>query len=352
MGGPLLAIETSCDDSSAALLDADLHLRSCLVASQTEEHAPFRGVVPEIAGRSHLRNLPRVVEAALQQAGVGLQDLEAIAVTHGPGLIGSLLVGLHFAKGLALSCGKPLLGVNHIRAHVAAVQLEHRPPEGDALALVVSGGHSHLFRLAGERLTLLAKTVDDAAGEAFDKLAKMLGLGFPGGPAVDALAQGGDPRRFPFQPSRFGDGYCHFSFSGLKSQAMRLLEAQPEAFLHQQARADLCASFQKAVVDQLLDRIDRALRLKRYSCLLLGGGVACNSLLRSRFQQLAADRGVASLISAPRFCTDNAAMVGVEGWRLLRQGRLAGLDLAAEPGAAAWDDLCLLRLEETGNKRS
>ncbi|MCB1051970.1 MAG: tRNA (adenosine(37)-N6)-threonylcarbamoyltransferase complex transferase subunit TsaD [Acidobacteria bacterium] len=347
----ILAIETSCDDTSVAVIDANRKAIACRVASQVKEHTPFAGVVPEIASRAHLTNLPQVYESVLSEAQIDLADLQAIAVTAGPGLIGSLLVGFNFAKALAYATQKPLLAVNHIRGHVCAYQLEHPTPPFPALALVVSGGHTHLFHVdAQHRLTLLAKTVDDAAGEAFDKLAKMLNLGFPGGPQIDKLAQQGDASQFRFNPSKFSDGYCHFSYSGFKTQAMRFIEQQPEAFqASQELRANLCAAFQKAVVDHLLDRVARACDHYPFQSLILGGGVACNSELRRRFSDFGAERQMPTLISSPRFCTDNAAMIGVEGWRLLESGELAPLNQSADMSWSPFDQVDLLRTTPLSN---
>ena len=341
----ILGIETSCDDTSVALVHRDGTILANVISSQFDEHAPFLGVVPELASRAHLNNLPKVYEAALMQANTSLSQITAVAVTYGPGLVGSLMVGINFAKALAFGAKLPLIGVNHVRGHVAAVFLEHGSAPLPALALIVSGGHTHLLGVDADRqLTLLTKTRDDAAGEAFDKLSKMLGLGFPGGPTINRLAREGNAKRFAFSKPKFNDGSRDFSFSGMKTAASRHIEKNPEWFRgpDQQAVKDLCASFQRAAVSHLLDRVKLALGQNPYRSLLLGGGVACNSELRSRFVTLAGREGLPAFVSSPRLSTDNAAMIAAEGWRLFDLEAFSSWSLAADVRAKPYDRVQLL----------
>lgn len=336
----ILSIETSCDDTSVAVVSDGGTIRANVVSSQIEEHAPYLGVVPEIASRAHLTNIPQVFQAAMTRAGIGLNDLSAVAVTQGPGLIGSLLVGLNFAKGLALGTGLPLIGVNHIRAHARAAFLAFGEIPLPALVLIVSGGHSHLFlRQDDDALTLLVKTRDDSAGEAFDKLAKMLDLGFPGGPVVDRLAAAGDPRAYRFSQPKISDGSLDFSFSGMKTAALRHLESHPTDFRDPEGQPvrDLCASFQTAVVQHLMHRVNLARERYQPRSLVLGGGVACNSGLREAFRLLGKKHDLATFLTPPALCTDNAAMVAAEAWQRARRGEHDGLDLAPDIKFPAYD---------------
>ena len=340
----ILGIETSCDDTSVAIVSEDHQIHANVVSSQYAQHAPFNGVVPEVASRAHLENLPRVFAAALSTGGKDLSDMNAVAVTAGPGLAGCLMVGVNFAKAVAFGAGIPLIGVNHIRGHVAALFLEHEPLL-PALALIVSGGHTHLLLVERQRgLVLLTKTRDDAAGEAFDKLGKMLGLGFPGGPAVDRLAEAGDPKTFAFVQPKFSDGSHDYSFSGMKSAAARLIEKEPETFASPEAAsvAHLCASFRAAVVKQLLDRVRLAIGIERPASLLLGGGVACNRALRKAFTRLGREFGLPAFISSPKLSTDNAAMIAAEGWHQLEKGRRDDWSLAADIRWKPYDSVRLL----------
>ncbi len=328
-----MGIETSCDDTAVAIVGEDGTVLANVIASQHSVHAPFQGVVPELASRAHLQNLPHVYREALARAGLKASQLDAIAVTQGPGLVGCLMVGVCFAKALAFGLGKPLIPVNHIKGHVAALFLEHGDLPLPALALIVSGGHTHLLLVERDRqLTLLTKTRDDSAGEAFDKLAKMLGLGFPGGPVIDRLATTGNPKAHSFMQPKFRDGSADYSFSGMKTRAARLVEEAPANYADPESQAvkDLCASFQAAVVRHLLDRVALGIEREQPRALLLGGGVACNTLLRQRFIQLASKAGLPSFLTSPIFSTDNAAMIAAEGWRLWRQHQLAGPELGPD----------------------
>jgi N6-L-threonylcarbamoyladenine synthase len=332
--GLVLGIESSCDETAAAVVRRGREILSSVVESQVAEHAPFRGVVPEIAGRSHLRAVIPVVDEALARAGVTLDGLAGIAVTYRPGLIGSLLVGVSAAKALAFARSLPLVGVHHIEAHAYAAAMEHEV-EFPLLALVVSGGHTALYRMSSPiELVRLCETLDDAAGEAFDKVASMLGLPYPGGPAISALARSGDPRAFDFPRYRPRGGGVGFSFSGLKTSVLYAVRGQdasspppaPEAIPR---RADMAASFQEAVVDVLVAQTLAAARAEDLATITVTGGVACNSRLRERMTAAAAEHDLRAVFPSPSYCTDNAAMIAGQGWHLLQAGKLAPWDLDA-----------------------
>jgi N6-L-threonylcarbamoyladenine synthase len=295
----ILGIETSCDDTCAAVVSAGGEVRSNVVASQGLLHARYGGVVPEVASRRHLELIDAVTSDALEQAGIGLAEVETVAVTRGPGLIGALLVGVSSAKALAAARGLPLVPVDHLHGHVVASTLGSKPIEPPYLCLVASGGHTFLARVddpAG--YTVLGQTLDDAAGEAFDKGARLLGLGFPGGPELDRLAREGDPEGFDFP--RSAPGELDFSFSGLKTALLYTLRDRPEA-----DRADLAASYQRAIVDALVGRARQALEREGLRRLAIGGGVAANSELRDAVEKL----GVPVWVPPIELCTDNAAMI-------------------------------------------
>jgi N6-L-threonylcarbamoyladenine synthase len=298
-GGVILGIETSCDDTCAALVTDGGEIRSNVIASQGLLHARYGGVVPEIASRRHLELLDAVVADALERAGAGLDDVETVAVTQGPGLIGALLVGLSSAKALAATRRLPLVAVDHLHGHVTASTLGPDPIQPPYLCLVASGGHTFLARVEeASSYDVLGQTLDDAAGEAFDKGARLLGLGYPGGPELDRLARDGDPEAFSFPRSAPGD--LDFSFSGLKTALLYRLRDEPEA-----ERADLAASYQRAIVDALVARTRTALEREGLERLAIGGGVAANSELRAAVEQL----GVAVWVPPIELCTDNAAMI-------------------------------------------
>ena len=327
----VLGIETSCDDTSAAVLEDGRTLRSLVIAAQ-DVHRLYGGVVPELASRAHLELLPRTVASALQDAGVLASELSAVAVTHAPGLVGSLVVGVAFAKAYAYALGVPLVGVNHIEGHLHATALEHGPEPLPAVCLVVSGGHTELVWVeAFQRYRWLGRTRDDAAGEAYDKVAKLLGLGFPGGPVIDALAARGDPQAVPLPRPMLDRDDFDFSFSGLKTAVAHEVERHGDAAHDAAFQADVAASFQAAVVDVLAEKCLRALDRCGAHALRLGGGVACNSALRRRLAEACAARGVAFHVPSPRLCADNAAMIALVGsWRLeLGQRADATLDAAA-----------------------
>lgn len=340
----VLGIESSCDETAAAVVRAGREIRSSIVDSQAELHAQFGGVVPEIAGRSHLRAILPVVDRALHEAGVELRDLAAIAVTSKPGLIGSLLVGLSTAKALAYTLGIPLVSVDHIEAHVYAAAMELDEEPYPCVALVVSGGHTTLYDARSPlEIERLSSTLDDAAGEAFDKVAHLLGLGYPGGPLVARLAESGDPTRFDFPryrprvtrgetPPRFPP----FSFSGLKTAVLYHIRGQnaagphppPEAIPH---RADIAASFEQAAVDALVGPTLAAARELGRRTVLVGGGVACNRRLRATLGAAAAAASLRAHFPSPAYCTDNAAMIAALGWRRLEAGLVSDLYADASP---------------------
>ena len=370
----ILGIESSCDETAAAVVRRGREVLSSVVASQIDLHSNYGGVVPELASREHLRNIVPVVRAAVAEAGIGLGDLEAVAVTRGPGLAGALLVGITYAKALAAGLGKPLVGVNHLEGHIHAVLMEHAGKlVGEAgapvLALVVSGGHTHLYLAWKEdgvwRYRNVGRTVDDAAGEAFDKVAKLLGLGYPGGPWIDRLAARGNGRAVPFAFSPIkprgepGDGGAEFlfSFSGIKTGVLRYTEAhgmaeriarrrtvtQPlrpteevlgrlvaEGVLERET-LDLLASFQYAVVGSLLKQTFRAAERFGAGAVLVSGGVSANGELRRRFQAEADRRGMPVAFPSMELATDNAAMIAAAAWGRLVAGEVAGDEMSATP---------------------
>ncbi len=322
----VLGIETSCDETAAAVYDGSRGLLSSVVASQDAIHGAYGGVVPELASREHLKSVVPVVEKALFDASSGRDAIDGIAVTAGPGLIGSLLVGLCFAKSLAFAWGKPLCGADHLESHVHAVFLENDVPF-PYIALLVSGGHTSLFRIEGwGKMGFLGGTLDDAAGEAFDKAAKMMGLGYPGGVAIDRLAQGGDPERYAFPRARLKGDSADFSFSGLKT-ALRTFLASPEGAVTRVE--DVAASFQEAIVDVLVEKAVGAARREGIPRLVLSGGVSANSRLRSRARERGAAAGVEVYLPSRAMCTDNAAMVALLGERKMSAGMFSGPDLNA-----------------------
>ncbi|SMG08494.1 O-sialoglycoprotein endopeptidase [Paracoccus sp. J56] len=333
MGLTFLGIESSCDDTAAAVVREDRTILASVVAGQTSLHADFGGVVPEIAARAHAEKLDICVEEALRKAGLRLSDLDGIAVTAGPGLIGGVLSGVMLAKGLAAGSGLPLIGVNHLAGHA----LTPRLTDGIGypyLMLLVSGGHCQFLSVAGpEQFTRLGGTIDDAPGEAFDKVAKLLGLPQPGGPAVEAAARAGDPRRFALPRPLLDRPGCDLSFSGLKTAVLRQRDALAAAQggLHEQDRADLCASFEAAVADVLAEKTRRALALAPAPALAVAGGVAANQSLRTALQTVAAEAGATFLAPPLQLCTDNAAMIAWAGIESYLAGRRDGMDLAARP---------------------
>ncbi len=330
-----LGLETSCDETAAAVFTEEPRILSNVVASQTELHARFGGVVPEVAARAHLQRLLPVIDEALRQASVSLHDLSAVAVHYTPGLIGALLVGVTAAKTLALALGVPLLGVNHVHGHIYACRLAAGRDIFPCVGLVVSGGHTLLFDCRSSvDYHLLGGTLDDAAGEAFDKVAALLGLGFPGGPAVEREAALGDPHAYQFPRSFLKELRLDFSFSGLKTAVLYALGGQnatrPAPPPPGPERANLAASFQQAVVDVLVEKSRQALVKTGYRCLAVGGGVAANRALRAALATMAQRAGAELVIPPMSLCTDNAAMaaMAVERWK---RGDYSSLDLDAQP---------------------
>jgi N6-L-threonylcarbamoyladenine synthase len=333
----VLGIETSCDETAVGIVEDRLTLRANVIASQVERHAPYGGVVPEVAARAHLELLQPTLDRALSDAGCTLADLDAIAVTHGPGLVGALLVGVAGAKSLALATGLPLVGVNHLRAHVEVAQLEHGVLEPPLVALVVSGGHTSLVRMdADGGVRQLGATIDDAAGEAFDKIARFLGLAYPGGPEIDRLAREGDPRAFDFPRALGGDGSYDFSLSGLKTAVIRQLRRLEDAG-EEVVVADVAASFQEAIVDVQLEKTLAAAAGEGVGTVALAGGVAANSRLRARMEQACADAGLRLLVPSSALCTDNGAMVAASGSNLLAAGVTSPLGLEVDPNLPLTD---------------
>ncbi len=337
----VLGIETSCDETAASVVEDGRWVRSDVVSSQIKVHAEYGGVVPEVASRQHVATIVPVLRRAAAEAGIVLADLDGIAVTAGPGLVGALLVGVETAKALGYALGKPVIGVNHLAGHLAAVFLADRatasaspspavPPDSH-LALLVSGGHTALIRVDGPgATTLLGATRDDAAGEAFDKVGKMLGLGYPGGVVIDRLAATGSPTAFVLPRALPRRDDLDFSFSGLKTAVSVMLQGRP--LPEAQELADFAASFQAAVVDVLCRKSRRAIALQGIPHLVVCGGVAANRGLRAGLAAAAAEDGFHLYIPPPKRCTDNAAMIAAAGTRLLARGDRAGLDLSVDPG--------------------
>jgi len=324
----VLGVESSCDEMAAAVLRAGREVLASRVHSQDALHRPYGGVVPELASRDHVRHVSQVVRAALEEAGVAEGDLDAVAVTMGPGLLGSLLVGLSFAKALAYRLGVPVVGVHHLAGHLAAAELSAPELARPYLGLVVSGGHTALYRVEeGAAPKLLGETADDAVGEAFDKVAKLLGLPFPGGPALARLAETGREDAYDLPRPRLGEPGHDFSYSGLKTAVARLVRAQEP--LDDAARADLAASFQAAATDVLVAKARRALEAEALDQLAVVGGVAANARLRRRLEAAAEADGFTAVFPPPALCTDNAAMVAAAGARALAAGERHDLDLGA-----------------------
>jgi len=332
----ILGIETSCDETGVALVEDGTVVRSNVIADQQTLHARYGGVVPEVASRAHVDLLHPAVEQACALGGVRLDDVDAIAVTIGPGLAGALLVGVAAAKSYALALDRPLLGVNHLIGHVYANVLDHGALPLPAVVFVVSGGHTSLLVMDEQGgLRVLGQTIDDAAGEAYDKVARVLGLGYPGGPLIDQLARDGDPAAVRFPRALIDDGTYDFSLSGLKTAVLRHVRAhRAEAEGEGGAKlnvSDVAASFQEAVVDVQVSKILRATVEEGIDTVLLAGGVAANSRLRARLREEAARRNVRVLAPSPALCTDNGAMIACAGWFQLQRGERASLDIGADP---------------------
>lgn len=327
----ILAIESSCDETAAAVVRNGRDVLSNVIYSQIDLHTVYGGVVPEIASRKHIEKVTQVVDKALSDASLTLKEIDAIAVTYGPGLVGALLVGVSFAKSLSFATGIPLIGVHHIEGHICANYIENKELKPPFMALVVSGGHTHLVKVAdyGE-YEILGRTRDDAAGEAFDKVARAIGLGYPGGPKVDKVSKEGNPDAIVFPKAKVNDSVYDFSFSGLKSAVLNYLN-QAQMKDETINVADVAASFQKAVVDVLVEHTIQAAGEYGFKEIALAGGVASNSSLRSAMEEACKKRGLTLYRPAPIFCTDNAAMIGVAGYYEYIKGNRSDFHLNAVP---------------------
>lgn len=327
----ILGIESSCDETAAAVIKNGREVCSNIIFSQIELHKLYGGVVPEIASRKHIEKINQVIKEALSKASIELMDIDAIAVTYGPGLVGALLVGVAEAKAIAYAANKPLVGVHHIEGHIAANYIENLDLEPPFMCLVVSGGHTHLVKVLDyDKFEVIGKTRDDAAGEAFDKVARAIGLGYPGGPKIDKLAREGDREAITFPRAKVEDNEYDFSFSGLKSSVLNYLN-QCEMKQIEVNAADVAASFQYAVIDVLTSHAICAVKKMGMDKLAIAGGVASNSSLRESLQKACDKEGICFYHPAPIFCTDNAAMIGVAGYYAYQNGVRHGLDLNAVP---------------------
>lgn len=330
----VLGIETSCDETAAAVVEDGRTVRANVLASQHDIHARFGGVVPELASRAHLERMNGIMSLALEEAGCGWSDIDAVAVTRGPGLVGALLVGLATAKGIALALGVPFIAVNHLEGHIYANFLDtpNGLPEPPYVCLLVSGGHTMLvFIPEDHQYEVLGQTLDDAAGEAFDKIARFLGLEYPGGPALDLLAQKGDPGAIEFPRAMAGSGDFDFSLSGLKTAVVRHVRKEQDAG-NEVSAADIAASFQEAIVDVQIQKTMAAAESRKVGTVLLGGGVVANTRLRERMSEEANRRGVALHYPPTELCTDNAAMIACVGASRLARGERSDFDVEADPG--------------------
>jgi N6-L-threonylcarbamoyladenine synthase len=327
----ILGVETSCDETAVAVVDDGREVRSNLISSQAHLHRRFGGVVPEVASRAHLENLNPLIDLALSEAGTSLRDLDAVAVTVGPGLVGALLVGIAGAKALAFSLDVPLIGVNHLEGHIFANVLDHGPIGEPFVCFLVSGGHTMLVHVPEPfRYEILGQTLDDAAGEAFDKVARFIGLGFPGGPELDRLAQKGDREAIRF-PRAVTERSYDFSLSGLKTAVVRHVTAERARGVEPPPE-DIAASFQEAVVEVQVAKTMAAARDKGVRTLVLGGGVVANTRLRALMSERAEAEGLRLLVPSPELCTDNGAMIACAGFHRLARGERTGLDVGANPG--------------------
>ena len=325
----VLGVETSCDDTAAAVLQDGQTILANVVSSQDEVHGPYGGVVPELASRQHIKNIMPIVDGALRKAGATLKDVDGMAVTYGPGLVGSLLVGLSLVKGISFRSGIPYVGVNHLEAHLLAIHLEHKVAF-PYLALLASGGHTLLYCVRGVGdYAHLGGTRDDAAGEAYDKVAKMLGLGYPGGRAIDQLAQTGNPAAIRFPRTQIKSSSYEFSFSGIKTAVWHHLKSRGDEEWRADT-ADIAASFQEAVTDMLVRPTIKAARAGGIERIVLSGGVAANSRLRAKMKEEADAAGMAVFYPAPKFCTDNGAMIALAGYHWLKRGRCDDFRLNAD----------------------
>lgn len=332
----ILGIETSCDETSVAVVNEHAVLAN-LVSSQVL-HQQYGGVVPELASREHMRIIEKLVDQTLGEAHLVLADIDGVAVTRGPGLMGALLVGLSFAKGLAFATGKPLLGVNHVEGHIMANFLDHPQLEYPFLCLLVSGGHTQIVYVeAFHKYSIIGKSIDDAAGEAFDKAARILNLGYPGGPVIDRIAKAGDPNFYHFPRATIKDNPLNFSFSGLKTALLYLVREKGDEWAVEN-RAQLCASYQEAIVDVLVDNTMATVDVKGCRTLVLAGGVAANSRLRERMRRTAEEKGLTVFFPSLAYCTDNAAMIARTGCELYARRQFASSTIPAVPNLSLEND--------------
>ncbi|OOM12041.1 tRNA (adenosine(37)-N6)-threonylcarbamoyltransferase complex transferase subunit TsaD [Clostridium saccharobutylicum] len=334
----ILAIESSCDETSAAVVVNGREVLSNVIASQIDTHKKFGGVVPEVASRMHIEVIDSVVKAALEEAKVSLKDIDGIGVTYGPGLVGALLVGLQYAKGLSLGSKIPLIPVNHIQGHISANFIQHKDLKPPFVSLVVSGGHTFIVYVKGYRdFEVIGQTRDDAAGEAYDKVARALGLGYPGGPKIDKLAKEGNENAIEFPRAKFHDDTLDFSFSGVKSAVLNYLNKAKMKDVEVN-KADVAASFQKAIVDVLKNNVFLTCERRDVKKIAVAGGVASNSCLRETLQNEGAKKGIEILFPAPILCTDNAAMIGSAAYYNYEEGLVSDLDINAKPNLKLGED--------------
>lgn len=333
----ILAIESSCDETAAAVVENGRDLRSNVISSQIDLHTLYGGVVPEIASRKHIEKINQVITQALSEASMTLDDIDAIGVTYGPGLVGALLVGVAEAKAISYAKGIPLVGVHHIEGHISANYIENPELEPPFLCLVVSGGHTHLVKVVDYgKYEILGRTRDDAAGEAFDKVARSIGLGYPGGPKIERASKDGNPEAIAFPRAKIADGVYDFSFSGLKSAVLNYLNGCRMKDIEINP-ADVAASFQKSVTDVLVEHAEHAIDEFQMDKFAIAGGVASNSVIREAMEKMCARKGVAFYHPSPILCTDNAAMIGAAAYYDFMAGKRAGLDLNAVPNLRLGD---------------
>lgn len=331
MGKYILAIESSCDETSAAVVKDGREVLSNIIASQIDTHTKYGGVVPEVASRMHIEVVDAVVKSALEEANMSLEQIDAIGVTYGPGLVGALLVGLQYAKGLSLASKKPLVGVNHIEGHICANYIQHKDLKPPFVSLVVSGGHTFIVHVKDYgKYEVIGQTRDDAAGEAFDKVARAIGLGYPGGPKIDKISKEGNKNAIEFPKAKFHDDTLDFSFSGLKSAVLNYINTCKMKDIEINV-ADVAASFQKAVIDVLKENVFLTCERKNVDKIAIAGGVASNSTLREELIKEGKKKGVEILFPARILCTDNAAMIGSAAYYEFMNGNIANLDLNAKP---------------------
>ena len=326
----ILGIDTSCDDTSAGIVRDGRHILSNVVHSQVKLHHPYGGVVPELASREHLKNIVPVVSDAIQKAGIGMEDLDGIAVTVGPGLVGALLVGLYYAKAVSYVYNLPMVGINHLEGHILSIFLEKDVPDFPFVALTVSGGHTNLYHVKGYgQYCLMGQTLDDAAGEAFDKVARILGLGYPGGPVIENLSAAGRENSISFPRAYLSKDSHDFSFSGLKTAVALYIKKWHEGDCEKDdvKTSDIAASFQESVVDVLVQKLLDASQKTGASSVMAAGGVVCNKRLRARLEEAASSRGVRIYCPRPDYCTDNGAMIAVAGYHRLLSGERADLSV-------------------------